>query len=464
MTFGKWMKGIKIKKGDRGKSFYDYKLVFTVLFLAFFGLLMIYSTSYYTAQIKLGSGLYYMKRQARFLIIGIVAMVVISLVDYHYWMKWTFLAYGASVLAMLLVDFTPLGIERNGEKRWLGINGHTLFQPAELVKIAIIMFTAYFLYRCGIQMDQWKNVIILGIAVGVPTLLVMRHNLSSGLIIAGIAFVMYAVASCKIWRFLACIGIALLGTGAVVYYVQHPDEQEMISKIVLAILVAFFFYLAFFVKKHLNTFKRKWVFPVRVFLTAVIVMTFLLAIAVAIWALFKIKSETGFIFLKEYQLLRIEVWLDPEAYSSDGGYQVLQGLYAIGSGGLFGKGLGSSVQKLGFVPESQNDMIFAIICEELGLFGAICLILLFFYLCYRLVSIALNAPDFIGSMLAIGVMAHMAIQVILNIAVVTNCIPNTGITLPFISYGGTSLCFSMAEIGLGLGVSKQIKPKEEMKT
>jgi cell division protein FtsW len=161
--------------------------------------------------------------------------------------------------------------------------------------------------------------------------------------------------------------------------------------------------------------------------------------------------------LRPYQLTRINVWLDPEAYPSTGGYQVLQGLYAIGSGGLFGKGLGESIQKLGFVPEAQNDMIFSIICEELGLFGAISVILIFMFMIYRFLLIAGNAPDLFGALIVVGVMGHIAIQVILNIAVVTNTIPNTGITLPFISYGGTSVLFLMMEMGMVLSVSNQIK-------
>ena len=144
-------------------------------------------------------------------------------------------------------------------------------------------------------------------------------------------------------------------------------------------------------------------------------------------------------------------------YARSGGYQVLQGLYAIGSGGLFGKGLGESLQKLGFVPEAQNDMIFSIICEELGLFGAISVILIFMFMIYRFMVIAGNAPDLMGAVIVIGVMAHIAIQVILNIAVVTNTIPNTGVTLPFISYGGTSVMFLMLEMGMVLSVSNQIK-------
>jgi cell division protein FtsW len=163
------------------------------------------------------------------------------------------------------------------------------------------------------------------------------------------------------------------------------------------------------------------------------------------------------IVLFPYRLDRVEAWLHPESVSSDATFQTMQGLYAIGSGGLFGKGLGESLQKMGNVPESQNDMIFTIICEELGLFGAVSMILLFMLVIWRMMVIANNAPDLFGSLIVIGVMSHIAIQVILNIAVVTNSIPNTGVILPFISYGGTSFAILMCEIGLVLGVSRKIR-------
>ena len=162
-----------------------------------------------------------------------------------------------------------------------------------------------------------------------------------------------------------------------------------------------------------------------------------------------------FLALESYRLERLAIWRNPEAYEK--GYQTLQGLYAIGSGGLFGRGLGESIQKLGFLPEAQNDMIFSIICEELGLFGAMCVILLFLLMIWRLMVIANNASDLYGALIVSGIMAHIAIQVILNIAVVTNTIPNTGITLPFISYGGTSTSFLLAEMGLALSVSRGIR-------
>lgn len=162
-----------------------------------------------------------------------------------------------------------------------------------------------------------------------------------------------------------------------------------------------------------------------------------------------------FLALESYRLERLAIWRQPELYEK--GYQTLQGLYAIGTGGLFGRGSGESIQKLGFVPEAQNDMIFAIVCEEWGLIGAVFLILLFLFLIWRFFVIAIHAKDLFGTLLATGAMAHMMIQVILNIAVVTNTIPNTGITLPFVSYGGTSVLFLLTEIGLVLNVSHLIE-------
>jgi cell division protein FtsW len=163
-----------------------------------------------------------------------------------------------------------------------------------------------------------------------------------------------------------------------------------------------------------------------------------------------------FLSMASYRLERIAIWRNPEKYEK--GFQTIQGLYAIGSGGIFGKGLGSSLQKLGFVPEAQNDMIFSIICEETGLIGACLLILVFALLIWRLMVIATHARDLCGALIAAGIMGHMAIQVILNIAVVTNTIPNTGITLPFVSYGGTSVLFLMGEMGLALSVSRTRSP------
>ncbi len=158
----------------------------------------------------------------------------------------------------------------------------------------------------------------------------------------------------------------------------------------------------------------------------------------------------------DFRMIRIAAWMHKEQYANDEGYQVMQGLYAIGRGGFLGQGLGNSTQKLSTIPEAQNDMIFTIICEELGLFGALLVIILFGYLLYRLFIIAQNAPDLYGSLVASGIFIHIALQVILNICVVLYIIPTTGVTLPFVSYGGTSVVFLMFEVGLALGISRQI--------
>lgn len=163
----------------------------------------------------------------------------------------------------------------------------------------------------------------------------------------------------------------------------------------------------------------------------------------------------AYIFLGEgFRGDRVDAWLNVETHEK--GYQILQGLYAIASGGMFGKGLGESMQKLGFIPESHNDMIFSVICEELGLVGALAVILLFLLLIWRLFVVAINAPDLYGSLICVGVLTHIAVQVIINIAVVTNSMPSTGIPLPFISYGGSSLLVLMVEMGIALSVSNRI--------
>lgn len=198
--------------------------------------------------------------------------------------------------------------------------------------------------------------------------------------------------------------------------------------------------------------------------TAIIILgigVVLVFVASPLYAQFVWLGVTGvgflaiFLAVESYRLERLAIWRNPEKYEK--GYQTLQGLYAIGSGGLFGNGLGNSVQKLGFVPEAQNDMIFSIVCEEWGLIGASFLIVLFLALIWRFFVVATRAKDLFGALIATGAMAHMMIQVILNIAVVTNTIPNTGITLPFVSYGGTSVLFLLLEMGLVLSVSNLIE-------
>ena len=377
----------KVKK-HKPRRFYDYSLLFTIIFLTAFGLVMIYSSSYYSAQLSQdGNSAYFLIRQGQIAAAGFVFMLFISKLDYHWFCKFAGLAYVLSYVTMFLTMFTPLGIEANGKKRWLGIGGAS-FQPTELVKISLLMVLAVVISRLGLGINRKKSAGFV-IALALPlALMVTANNLSSGIIICGIVFIMLFVA-CKIrWPFAACVAAGLL---LLIFAPQLAEGMEMLH------------------------------------------------------------------ILKPYQVERIMVWRNPELFPQDGGFQTLQGLYAIGSGGLFGRGLGESIQKLGFIPEAHNDMVFSIICEELGLFGAVSVILIFLFMIYRFMLIAGNAPDLLGALLVVGVMAHIAIQVILNIAVVTNVMPNTGVTLPFISYGGTSVLFLMMEMGIVLSVSNRIK-------
>lgn len=377
-----------MKRWLKTNRYYDYQLLVIILILAVFGLVMVLSSSSYAAEKKLGDSLYYFKRQGMILAGGVAVMLMVSRMDYHRFFKLALPAYLGAVVLMILVNYTPFGVELNGKKRWFGIGGHSLFQAAELVKLAMILSLSVWITKLGRRVDRWPVLILLAL-VSLPLIvLVADNNLSTGIILLGLLFVLLFVAGRKKLRF-------LVATGSVV-----------------GLAAAFV------------TFRQKLV-------------------------------DAG--ILESYQLERIEVWLDPLSYKLEGGFQVLQGLYAIGSGGIFGKGLGQSLQKLGFVPEAQNDMVFSIICEELGLVGAAAVLLLFLLMLWRFAVIAGNAPDLFGTMLVTGVMAHIAIQVMLNVAVVTNTIPNTGITLPFISYGGTSVLFLLIEMGLVLSVSNQIK-------
>ena len=381
--------GRKIKK--KGKRYFDYSLLFVVIFICGFGLVMIYSTSSYTAQLTYGNSEYFFFKQLQADLLGFLAMYFMYRVfDYHYFQRrWAVAIFILSIISILAI--IPFGTEVNGAKRWIYL-GTVSFQPSELAKFATIVMTAVGICAIGNKINKLRYVFLIWLIIG-GLLGVMVYaitsNLSSAIIIFGISFVMTFVA-----------------------YKGYKIYMVLIAAFTAA-FAAFYTWLTNMVKSGNMT--------------------------------------------DSFRLNRFLIWLNPEKYMEDKGYQTVQALYAIGSGGLFGKGLGKSLQKLGFIPESQNDMIFSIICEELGLFGAICVILIFVLMLWRIVHIAQNAPDLLGTLIATGVFAQVAIQVILNIAVVTNTIPNTGVSLPFISYGGTSSVFLMAEIGVVLNISSQIR-------
>ena len=353
-------------KSGRG----DVLLVCMVLFLVVFGLAVLYSTGSCNVSVRFGDAFYYMKKQFFAAALGMLAMYLISCMDYHIFEKYAIAAYLISLALSTLVLFA--GNAYNGSRRWLSL-GPLSFQPSEFAKLAVILFLARMVGRQKKKRNSFLNLVFV-IALVLPIVaLVGTNNLSTAIIILGIAVIVVFVSDKRYMQF---VWIAAAGAGMMAL----------------------------------------------------------------------------FLWMESYRLERIAIWKNPEAYEK--GYQTIQGLYAIGSGGLFGRGFGESIQKLGFVPEAQNDMIFSIICEELGFVGATILMLVFLMLIWRFMVIAVHAPDLFGSLIAAGAMGHIAIQVILNVAVVTNTIPNTGITLPFISYGGTSVLFLLSEMGLVLAVSR----------
>lgn len=381
----------KIRSVGRKTDFYDYNLLAAVILLTCFGLVMLYSTSAYEAQLQFkGDDMYYFRRQAIISAVAILGAVFISRWDYHALIPVSGLAYLLALVLMAMVKWTPFGVEVYGARRWLKLG--IQFQPSEIAKIAVIIYLPVVIIKMGRQIKTWKAFwVLLGLG-GLQALAAFKltDNLSTGIIIGGIAMALIFISSPKTKE------ILLMGGGVA-------------------------------------------------------------AVAAVIISYMGLTMTTS----KDFRIRRILAWLHPEENMSGGGYQVMQALYAIGSGGFFGKGLGNSAQKLGTIPEAQNDMIFSIVCEELGVFGAVLLLLMFGYLLYRLFFIAQNAPDLYGTLVVSGIFAHIALQVILNICVVLNLMPTTGITLPFVSYGGTSILFLMAEMAIALSVSRQIKFKNQ---
>ena len=382
-------KAVKKPKTKKKTDYYDYSLLAVIILLTCFGLVILYSTSSYMAELNYGDDMYYFKKQAAISFGCIIIALGISQIDYHILTKFTGVLYGMAAILMMLVK-TPLGRTANGARRWLNL-GPLSFQPSEIAKIAVIVCLSYMIVNMGRKIKTLKAFMILA---------------GSGSALAFLAYAFTDNLSTAIIIF--CIIMGLI-------FIAHPK--------------------------------------VKPFLIAA-------GVGVAMIIIFVMILSSSLETSSSFRLRRILVWLHPEDFASGDGYQTIQALYAIGSGGFLGRGLGNSIQKLGSVPEAQNDMIFSIVCEELGILGGIILLLLFAYLLYRLFFIAQNAPDMFGSLMVSGIFIHIALQVIFNIAVVLNLMPNTGVTLPFVSYGGTSIVFLMSEMGLALSVARQIKFKE----
>lgn len=359
-----------------GKRYFDYPMLFLVIFLICFGLVMVYSTSSYKSVMTYGNSYHWVLRQGFVVILGAVCMFFCCKADYRILKSDQIANISLLISFALVAGVLLIGAAKKGSVRWISIAG-IQFQPSEVCKILIVIYLANKLSLNARKLRTFKaHLKIIG-----PTLpvigLVIFQNLSTGLVLCAMVGVMVFVVSPRTRELV----VAAVGFGfAVVIYLATANS---------------------------------------------------------------------------YRNERLQIWLHPETHKK--GFQTMQALYAIGSGGIFGKGLGQSMQKMGFIPESHNDMIFSIICEELGLFGAICLILVFIALIFRMLLIIMNINDLFGSLIVIGFMTHIAIQVFVNIAVVTNTIPPTGIPLPFISYGGTSMLVVMVEMGIVLSISKRIR-------
>jgi len=369
---------------SQSTSHVDVIFLLPVLLLAAYGTMMVFSSGYYYATFRYEDPLYFIKKQAVWLLLGVAAMIFSSYVNVNVYKRLTPYIYFTTLV--LLIAVLIFGFVGNGAQRWISIGPITI-QPSEIAKISLILALSKFFSdneKLALDIKKRKNVFIYGtllpiLIMLVPIVLVMLQKHLSCIIILGAIGVLMIIASGAGLRYLSFfMGLGIAGVSCIALFTDYTKE-------------------------------------------------------------------------------RIMVWQNPEAYKLTGGWQTLQGLMAIGSGGIFGVGFGNSVLKHSYVSEPANDMIFAILCEELGFIGAVLALLLFAFLVIRGFQIAMRAEDAFSRMLSLGICIKMAIQVLLNVAVVTNSIPNTGISLPFFSYGGSSLVMLFFEMGILLSVSKNSK-------
>lgn len=369
-------------KPKRRKSEYvsgklDITFLSFVLILFTIGLVMLFSASYAYSYEYYGNSYKFITRQALFGAVGIVIMLAVSKIDYHFWRKFAWIAYAVTIIMLGVLLVLPPMVEGMDVKRWIVI-GPVNFQPSEVAKFAVILLFSSLIAANQKQMKSFRFIVFLVFLLGLTCgLVVLEPHLSATVLIFA-------------------IGVVLLVVGGI---------------------------------------PKRYIF----------------AGAGAAAGLEVLAVVTGFI---GYGSDRIKYWLDPWADPTGLGFQTIQSLLAIGSGGILGRGIGQSRQKYLWVPEPHNDFIFSIVCEELGLIGAMVIILLFCLLVWRGFTIAMRSQDKFGSLLAIGLTFQVGLQAMLNIWVVTNTIPNTGISLPFFSYGGTSLVILLAEMGIVLSVSR----------
>jgi cell division protein FtsW len=400
----------KLRRGPIDLPF----LMLTLMLLAV-GLVMLLSASSYASLYDKSAGytvvdgviqeygdpMYYFKRQAIFAVIGVVAMFLVSRMDYQY-LRIVSVPFLALSIVLLLLVVTPLGISANGARRWLYLllvirKGPT-YEPSELVKLGVILFFSAGLCKRRTESPKFDK------QLKQPW--------------EGIRSFFYWSDLRELMPYICILAVILL----ILVVQHHLSGAILIVVAAAAIMFAAGIKLGWFAAGGIG----------------------------AVAAIYVVLFVVG------YNGDRIKTWLDPWWSPTDESYQTLQGLYAVASGGLNGLGFGMSRQKYLYLPEEQNDMIFAIICEELGMIGAIMIMVLFAMLIIRGYYLALHAKDRFGTLLIVGIITLLATQVFLNIAVVLNVIPNTGISLPFFSYGGTALAIQLVEMGIVLAVSRQI--------
>ena len=379
----------------------DLPFLMLTMMLLGIGLVMMFSASYAVAYYdpQVSSPYFYIKRQASFAVGGIIIMMIVSHINYQSFRWLSVPAIVGSIFFLVLV-YTPLGRTHNQARRWLKLGIE--FQPSELAKVAVILFFAAMLCKRDTRKPRhWKNRTAFG----------------------------------RTMNFLERIGFvellpygAILGVIALLVVKQpHLSGTLLILAGGASVLFAAGIHWGWFVAG----------------------ITF---VSAAVW--FVITNTA-------YMTDRINLWLDPWADFRGNGWQTCQSLLAMGSGGLFGVGLGNSKGKFDYVSESENDFVFSILVEELGYIGGAIVLILFALLILRGYWLALHARDKFGTLTTVGIITLLAVQVFLNIGVVTNLIPNTGISLPFFSFGGTALVIQLAEMGMVLSISRQIPPVKQ---
>ena len=355
---------------------FDFWIFVTVLLLLALGVSMVYSASSYYASRKFGNKEYYLIRQLIWATIGIIAMLVVSRIDYRRLAQFSPILMLVSIVLLILVRIPGIGSNVNGAWRWFNF-GFASFQPSEMAKLSIVLFLSFSLSRKNDILESfWKGLVPYLLVIGIiDALLMLQPHFSATILVTGVAVIILFTAGAKIWHFI------LLAVPAV---------------------------------------------PLVIYL----------------------------IMTEEYRLKRFLTFLDPFKDPTDAGYQIINSLYAIGSGGIFGKGIGQSVQKHLYIPEPHTDFIFSIAAEELGFIGATTILLLFLVLIWRGIRVAMYAQDTLGSLIAVGMTSLISLQVIVNVAVVTSSMPVTGMPLPFFTAGGSSLAFLLVGIGMLLNISR----------